>query len=143
MSGTHTTTLIRSCPKCSHGLLQGGGCKPGHREPACPPAASACKDDQCHQADPHRGSETLPKCALPAASSRLYGQDSSSADVQDSAVSRTRRNFQNKPSGKENSKLFPCSAAPPRLASLVSKSQGRVWEDRERAPKAGAEGARQ
>lgn len=61
MSGTHSATHLRSCPKCSRGLFQSGGCKPGHGEPACPPAASACKEDRCHQAEPRQGRETSQK----------------------------------------------------------------------------------
>lgn len=89
---------------------------------------------------------TLPKRALPAASSHLRGARSSSADVQDSALRLPRRNFQHKPSGKENTKLFgsyfpppPPPPSPPQ--PTISKSQGRLGKDR--APEPGTEGAHQ
>lgn len=62
--------------------------------------------------EPHREPETLPKCALPAASLHLHRAGSSSADVQDSALRLTRKNFQTKPSGKENSKVFASDFPP-------------------------------
>lgn len=68
----------------------------------------------CRRAEPP---ETCPSSRLGAS----VRAGSSSADVRDSALRLTRRNFQNKPSGKENSKtickLFPSSAVPPRCQS--------------------------
>lgn len=98
----------------------------------------------------HAGSsETLPKCALPAASSHLYRAGSSSADVQDSALRLTLRNFQNKPSGKKKKTANYSQAisllhrAPPARRPRSQSHREGFERTESGAPKPGTEGARQ